>query len=155
MSPINLSTNRRLITLLLLLLLPIGAAAAQLSPVSAHEVEVSNGVGGTLHIEPNDSPKAGSSSLAWIALTRRGGQAIPLSDCNCRLAVYAQPHRQSDTAIQQPSLSATDIEGRTGVPSASITFPRAGAYELVLQGNPVKAGAFAPFELRFAVTVAQ
>ena len=138
--------------LALLVALPV-SLSAKIAP--AHEVELSNEVGGTLHIDPNDSPKAGTASLAWIALTRRGGQSMPLADCNCKLSVYTQPHRAGDAPIQQPTLSAASIEGRTGVPSASITFPRAGAYELVLQGSPVKAGAFAPFELRFAVTVAQ
>lgn len=133
----------------------LGLTSLGSNRVLAHEVELSNEVGGTLHIEPNDSPKAGTDSLTWIALTRRGGQAIPLADCNCKLSVYAQPYRAGDAPIQQPNLSATAAEGRTGVPSANVRFPRAGAYELVLQGSPVKAGAFAPFELRFAVTVAQ
>jgi hypothetical protein len=137
------------------LLLGLGGAFVNLSPLAAHEVEISNEVGGTLHIEPNDSPKAGTSSLAWFALARRGGQPIPLADCNCKLSVYAQPRSSGDAPTQQPTLSATSAEGRTGVPSANITFPRAGAYELVLQGSPVSTGAFSPFELRFAVTVAQ
>jgi hypothetical protein len=140
------------LSLALLVALPVGLSP-QIAP--AHEVELSNEVGGTLHVDPNDNPKAGTASLAWIALTRRGGQPIPLADCNCKLSVYAQPHQAGNAPIQQPTLSATALEGRTGVPSASITFPRAGAYELVLQGSPVKTGAFAPFELRFAVTVTQ
>ncbi len=123
--------------------------------VVAHEVEVSGDIGGTLHIEPNDSPIAGAASLAWFALNRRGGQPIRLSDCNCSLAVYAQPRRPSDSPIQQPSLTAKAVEGRSGVPSASITFPRAGSYELVLKGQPVTSGDFSSFELRFPVTVAQ
>lgn len=127
------------------------------SPVtsSAHEVQISGEVGGTLHIEPNDTPRAGTAHLTWFALTRRGGQPIALSECNCSLQVYAQPRSQNDSPIQQPTLSATTAEGRQGIPSANITFPRAGAYELVLQGQPVNSGSFAPFELKFSVTVAQ
>ncbi len=143
------------INLLIGLLVALGGAFVNQPQPLAHEVELSNEVGGTLHIEPNDSPKAGTASLTWIALTRRGGQPIPLADCNCNLSVYAQPYSPGDRPIQQPTLSATSAEGRTGIPSASITFPRAGAYELVLQGSPTAAGAFSPFELRFAVTVAQ
>jgi hypothetical protein len=122
---------------------------------SAHEVQISNEVGGTLHVEPNDNPKAGSASLTWFALTRRGGQPIALSECSCSLAVYARPRSQNDSPIQRPTLSATSAEGRQGMPSANITFPRAGAYELVLQGRPVQSGGFTPFELKFSVTVAQ
>jgi hypothetical protein len=121
----------------------------------AHEVETSGSVGGTMHIEPNDTPRAGTSSLAWFALTRRGGQTIPLSACNCSLSVYKQPRVAGDAPIQKPALSAASVEGRQGTPSANITFPQAGAYEVVLSGQPATAGAFAPFELKFPVTVAQ
>lgn len=143
----------RLLPISLLIALS-GAFVTQPQPL-AHEVQLSNEVGGTLHIEPNDNPKAGTASLTWIALTRRGGQPIPLADCSCKLSVYAQPYSAGDAPIQQPTLSATSAEGRAGIPSATITFPLAGAYELVLQGSPTAAGAFSPFELRFAVTVAQ
>ena len=121
----------------------------------AHEVEVSGDVGGTMHIEPDDSPHAGTASLAWFALSRRGGAPLQLADCNCSLAVYAMPHSPNAAPIQQPALSALSIEGRSGVPSANVTFPRSGAYEIILKGQPNTANAFSPFELRFPVTVAQ
>lgn len=121
----------------------------------AHTVEISNEVGGTLHVEPNDSPQAGKPNLIWFALTRRGGQPIALSECNCTLAVYQEPRQQNDAPVQQPTLNATSAEGRQGIPSATVTFPHLGSYELVLQGTPTTAGTFAPFELKFSVTVAQ
>ena len=125
------------------------------TPALAHQVHVSGEVGGTLHIEPNDTPRAGTASQVWIALTRRGGQTVPLSSCNCQLLVYSQPRRQNATPLQQPSLSAIAIEGRQGIAGTTLTFPQAGAYELVLRGRPVTSGAFTPFELRFSVTVAR
>lgn len=136
-------------------LMTSGVFGFNLAMSSAHEVQISSEVGGTLHIEPSDSPKAGTANLTWFALTRRGGQSIGLSECRCSLAVYAQPRSQNDSPIQRPTLSATTAEGRQGIPSANITFPRAGAYELVLQGQPIRSGGFAPFELKFSVTVAQ
>jgi hypothetical protein len=139
----------------LLMVMPIMAIALPALPAGAHEVEISGDVGGTLHIEPNDAPHVGTASLAWFALTRRGGQPIPLSTCNCQLAVYAQPRRQGDTPLSRPTLINSSVEGRQNIPAANITFPRAGAYELILQGRPVSSGAFLPFELRFSVTVAQ
>jgi hypothetical protein len=161
MFPLKLSpksSKGRLLPGLLVAIAPV--LIAVLIPVlplrsEAHEVEVSGAVGGTMHIEPNDAARAGTASLAWFALNRRGGLPIPLADCNCTLAVYAMPHDQKAAPIQQPALSAISIEGRSGVPSATITFPRAGTYELVLKGQPNAANAFSPFELRFAVTVAQ
>jgi hypothetical protein len=139
----------------LLLLLLAGNNLLNSPLVQAHETEVSGEVGGTIHIEPNDSPTAGSANLAWFALTRRGGQAIPLSDCNCNLAVYAVPHHPDDPPIQSPPLTTMSAEGKQGVPGATITFPRPGAYELILQGRPVTSGTFTPFELKFPVVVAR
>ena len=151
-----LKLNKRVLSGLLGLSLLMAIAPCVLPLRSeAHEVEVSGDVGGTMHIEPNDTAQAGKATLAWFALNRRGGWPIPLADCNCTLVVYAMPHSPSATPIQQPTLSAVSIEGRSGVPSASLTFPRAGAYEIILKGQPNAAGAFSPFELRFPVTVAQ
>lgn len=134
-------------------LLLAGSYLFDLPKMQAHETQVSGEVGGTIHIEPNDSPVSGSASLTWFALTQRGGQSIPLSDCNCTLTVYAVPHPHQDTPIQSPTLTETSVEGRQGVPSAMITFPRPGAYELILQGRPVTSGTFTPFELKFPVVV--
>lgn len=122
---------------------------------TAHQVEVSGDVGGMIHIEPNDTPRAGEQSLTWFALTRRGGRVIPLASCNCRVAVYAQPHRSGNSPVAQPSLFAVSAEGYEGIPGANITFPRAGSYEVVLSGRPVVSGDFSPFELRFPITVAR
>lgn len=124
-------------------------------PVVAHQVEVSKDVGATIHIEPNDTPRAGKSNLAWFALTRKGGKIIPLAQCKCELEVYSQPYRQGNKAIAQPTLQAVSAEGYQGIPGADITFPRAGGYELILKGSPTVSGDFTPFELRFSVTVAQ
>ncbi|MBD3883888.1 hypothetical protein IFO70_19195 [Phormidium tenue FACHB-886] len=136
------------------LLLPIVPFLVPLRS-EAHQVEISGDVGGTMHIEPNDSPRAGTASRTWFALNRRGGSPVQLADCNCSVAVYAAPRSSGDSPIQQPALSAFSAEGNSGVPSANITFPRAGAYEVVLKGQPKTAGAFSAFELRFSVTVAQ
>ncbi|MGF1521922.1 MAG: hypothetical protein ACFBSF_06320 [Leptolyngbyaceae cyanobacterium] len=119
-------------------------------PAMAHKVEVQEDVGATLHIEPNDIPKAGAPSDLWFALTKVGGVVIPLEDCDCTLTVYDG----SDTAIASPSLRAVSAEGYVNIPGASVTFPEVGAYELVFAGAPAADVQFSPFELRFDVTVA-
>ncbi len=126
--------------------------ASNLAPALAHQVTVADNVGGTLHIEPNDVPRAGQEGLAWFALTRRGGQAIPLSACRCALSVYPS---SGGAAIATPALEAITAEGYRGIPSARLTFPRPGQYELVLTGRPVTENGFQPFTLRFDVTVAR
>lgn len=134
---------------------PLTYSAIPSRPVMAHEVETAGDVGATMHIEPNDQPRAGTASLIWFALVKRGGQPIALSDCNCAISVYAQPRQAGDRPIQQPSLSATNAEGRSNLPSATVTFPRAGTYDVVLRGSPKTAGAFNPFQLSYTVTIAQ
>ena len=124
-------------------------------PVSAHKVKLSQDVGATIHIEPNDIPRAGKSNLTWFALTRKGGKIIPLNQCQCTLEIYSQPYRQGDKPIAQPRLKAVSAEGYQGIPGADINFPRAGGYELILKGNPVSSEDFKSFELRFSITVAR
>lgn len=124
------------------------------TPAIAHQVQLADDVGGTKHIEPNDTPRAGESTLVWFALTRRGGQIIPLDECNCRLSVYTQPKAAGDRPVQEPPLRAITAEGYNGIPAADVTFPRVGAYELVLTGSPRAGDSFKPFQLTFTTTVA-
>ena len=123
----------------------------------AHKVETDKDVGATMHIEPSDTPRAGEESLAWFALTRRGGETIPLAACDCQLAVYSQP-RGTEEPVLSPLLIPTNAEGYQDIPGATFAFPKVGAYTLVLTGKPTaQAGEtenFEPFELDFEVTVA-
>ncbi|OYE00686.1 hypothetical protein CDG79_33785 [Nostoc sp. 'Peltigera membranacea cyanobiont' 232] len=125
-----------------------------LYPASAHKVEVAGDVGGTIHIEPNDNPRAGEPSQTWFALTRRGGKVIPLAQCNCRLAVYAEPYAAGEPPLLEPQLEAVAAERYQGIPGAEITFPKPGIYELQLNGKPVSGARFKPFQFKFEVTVA-
>jgi len=123
------------------------------APVAAHNVQTAGDVGGTLHIEPNDNPQAGKPALTWFALTRRGGQVIPLEACECQLAVYAQPRSDNAQPVLEPTLEVVKAEEYQGIPGAAIAFPKAGAYELELRGTPKPGANFQPFELQFPVTV--
>ncbi|WP_375496227.1 hypothetical protein [uncultured Nostoc sp.] len=125
-----------------------------LYPASAHKVEVAGDVGGTIHIEPNDNPRAGEPSQAWFALTRRGGRVIPLSQCNCQLAVYAEPYAAGEPALLEPELKPVSAERYKGIPGAEVVFPKPGIYELQLNGKPLSGARFKPFEFKFEVTVA-
>lgn len=125
-----------------------------LSPASAHKVEIASDVGGTLHIEPNDNPRAGEPTQAWFALTRKGGKVIPLAQCNCRLAVYAEPYAAGEPPLLEPQLEPVAAERYQGIPGAEVVFPKPGIYELQLNGKPVSGARFKPFEFKFEVTVA-
>jgi hypothetical protein len=123
-------------------------------PASAHKVEIGADVGATLHIEPNDNPRAGEPTQAWFALTRKGGKVIPLKQCKCRLAIYAEPHSPKEPALLEPSLTPVTAERYQGIPGADIIFPKPGAYQLQLSGSPANGASFKPFKFKFEVTVA-
>lgn len=146
--------NKSKIKYLLLLVLS-SLIVAENTQVLAHTVKISADVGGTVHLEPNDSPRAGEVTPAWFLLTRKGGQVIPLKDCHCQLAIYAEPHVTGEPALIQPLLKPIQAERYQGIPGAEFIFPKPGAYQLQLSGTPVTARSFLPFELKFLVTVAR
>ncbi len=123
------------------------------NPANAHKIETQKDVGATMHIEPNDAPRAGETALTWFGLTQKGGKIIPLNECNCKLSLYSQSPTGS-TLLQQPPLKAVSQERYIGIPGAEITFPAAGSYQLQLQGSPKAGATFSPFELKFDVNVA-
>ena len=125
-----------------------------ITPAYGHSVKVSEDVGGTLHIEPNDNPKAGETAQAWFALTRKGGKIIPLEKCNCQLAVYSKPHAEGSIPLLKPSLKPISASQYQGIPGAEILFPKAGTYELEISGTPKADANFKPFKLNFTVNVA-
>lgn len=126
--------------------------AAVSIPAIAHNVEISNEVAATFHIEPNHNPQADRPTTAWFALTRRGGASIPLSECNCSLNVYAVPRTADAEPVLQPKLVAIDVEQYREIPGAEVVFPQPGAYELEINGTS-KDNSFAPFELTYTVNV--
>lgn len=76
---------------------------------------------------------------------------MPLTDCDCQLAVFSQSEPEP---VLEPELKAVSAEGYEDIPGADINFPQVGAYELVLTGAPISGDGFEAFELRFPVTVA-
>jgi len=120
----------------------------------AHQVQRTTDVAGTLHIEPNDVPRAAEPTQVWIALTRRGGAVVPLADCRCQLGLYADPYQPGDDPLQMPPLEPVSAEGYAQIPGAEVVFPAVGTYTLVLTGKPGADTEFTPFEFTFPVTVA-
>lgn len=121
-------------------------------PLIAHQEKTSNTVGAMIHLDPKDSPYARKPTLTWFMLTRRGGNMVAPSTCNCRVSVY---NAQSQTIAEQLPLSPISLEGHQkghqGI-RTTITFPKSGAYTVVLSGQ-ARDKSFEPFELKFPVTV--
>ncbi|NET41462.1 hypothetical protein [Okeania sp. SIO2B3] len=119
----------------------------------AHNVEVSEDVACTFHITPNHNPKVGKPSLAWFALTRKGGKSLPFSECDCQLNVYSQPRNAESKPIMNPELKGIDTEQYQEIPGAEITFPKAGVYDLEIIGSAKDGKSFQPFKFNYSVTV--
>ena len=129
------------------------AALLPIVSAQAHNVKTSGEVAALFHIEPDHNPKAGQASRAWFALTKKGGELIPLEKCNCKLEVHQQPHKEGAEPLLEPPLKAISAEQYQGVPGAEIVFPKAGIYELELSGTAKDGQSFQPFELSYSVTV--
>ena len=132
----------------------LGVWVSVKSPAYAHQVDIAGEVAGTWHIEPNHNPKAGETARVWIALTRQGGERLPLAEANCRLAVYPEPRQPSDAPILQPTMKAVNAEQYEGIPGADVVFPKVGLYELELSCEPKASGSFQPFLMQYSATVA-
>jgi hypothetical protein len=141
----NLSLKHRLYLsgLITLILLPL--------PAWGHKVKTDAQVGATIHFEPDDRPKSLEPTKVWFALTKKGGIAIPLKDCQCQLQIKQLPGNQK---IATPQLQAINAEKYQDIPSTTVIFPQPGAYTLELTGQSVKPGDFQPFKLEFDATVA-
>jgi len=124
-----------------------------INPATAHTLKTDADVGATFHLEPNHNPRAGEIATIWFALTRSGGQIIPLEQCNCQLAVYQQPSTPDEPPLLEPPLKAISAEQYQGIPGAEIVFPQAGAYELELSGTPKSGANFQQFQLKYNVNV--
>ena len=124
-----------------------------MTSVFAHNVKTDADVGATFHIEPNHNPRAGEPTRAWFALTRAGGKLIPLTECDCQLAVYSQSSPEGEEPLLEPTLEGISAEQYKEIPGAEITFPEAGSYELRLTGKPKSDNSFQPFQLSYTVNV--
>jgi hypothetical protein len=123
------------------------------SPAFAHNIKTDGDVGATFHIEPDHNPRAGENSRAWFVLTRKGGQQIPLAECNCQLKVHPQSSNQKNAKVLSPPLKPVSAEQYRGIPGADIIFPSAGIYELEISGTPKAGNSFKSFKLNYTVTV--
>ncbi|KAI9131662.1 hypothetical protein [Acaryochloris sp. CCMEE 5410] len=128
------------------------AVGLWVGPSQAHTVKASDSVAVTFHLEPDHNPRAGDPAQVWFVLTQKGGSTIPLSQCNCHLQVIAEENGQT---IAQPPLTAVSAEQYQNIPGADVTFPKPGAYQLSIQGQPQTGDAFQPFQFSFPVTVAK
>lgn len=118
------------------------------APAFAHNVQTSGNVAALFHVEPNHNPKAGEPSKVWFALTKQGGEAIGLDQCNCQITIY-----RNQQVLFEPPLSPLNAERYQALPSAVVLFPKEGIYQVEIKGSPKQAGLFEPFKFTYEVTV--
>jgi hypothetical protein len=121
-------------------------------PLSAQQQKPIGNLEVVAHLEPNDAPYAGKPSAAWFMLMRRNGDVIAPTSCDCSVAVY--DNRKQAIERHLP-LSVGSIAGHRQEHRAirtTITFPKAGAYTVVLSGRSTD-GSFNPFVLKFPAKV--
>jgi len=127
----------------------IGLALGILSTLassSAHELVRSKdgGVAALVHIEPDDNPSVGVSTV-WFELTQKGGKTIALSSCTCTLKVYKGAYKAGLKPLQVAKLYV-GVEGEgKGNPNGAVNFPAVGAYTLRIEGKPKAGSSFTPF----------
>jgi hypothetical protein len=118
------------------------------APAFAHNVQTSGNVAALFHVEPNHNPKAGEPSKVWFALTKQGGEAIALDQCNCQITIY-----RNNQVVFEPPLSPLNAERYQALPSAVVLFPKEGLYQVEIKGSPKQEGAFESFKFSYEVTV--
>lgn len=122
-------------------------------PANAHDLKANSKVGALMHIQPDDSPQAGKAAVTWFGLVKRGGESVPLAKCDCRLAIYSGKQAKGKALIV-PTLREGKIEEPVGTNTrlvADVTFPKPGAYTMVLSGKPKAGGHFDAFTLQWVV----
>lgn len=136
-------------SLTLLTIVPSLTTALVSILLSGHTVNIDRGAGvaGTWHIEPNHNPRANQPALVWVVVTRRGGQQISMADLRCQLLVFRLPKR-GDRPLQTLPVRSIDAENFRGIPSAKVTFPQQGRYQLSLQCSRPQ-----PFQLTYETIV--
>ncbi len=117
-------------------------------PAFAHNVQTSGNVAALFHVAPNHSPKAGEPSKVWFALTKQGGEAIALDQCNCQITIY-----RNQQVLFEPPLSPLNAERYQALPSAVVLFPKEGIYQVEIKGTPKQEGTFESFKFIYDVTV--
>ena len=116
------------------------------SSALAHEIARDGNVGGLLHIEPDDAPVVGKPNAFYFEVNQKGGKAILLAQCSCSLQVYAGSARTGTQPLSTPKLAQA-----TGELTASLNFPRPGAYTLVLAGQAKAGATFGKFSLSWVI----
>lgn len=112
---------------------------------AAHVLKQDQGISAVLHIPPEDAPRADTPVKLKISFADTQ-DAFSLKNCNCQ-AVIKLNEKAVQTAPIRLSPKELALQGE-----ANVKFPKAGVYEISIQGMP-KDGSFTEFQLEYSVKV--
>ncbi len=114
------------------------------SLVSAHAFETDGNMTVILHVEPDDSPRAGQKQQL-VFFYKDATQQFTSKNCNCRVTITRPDGSTSYSGLAQASGAQSN--------ELSYTFQSSAVYGLTLSGTPRSAGSFQPFVIRYDVHV--
>lgn len=114
-------------------------------PVQAHFLAVDGSIGATLHIDPDDAPKAHSPATFFFDIADRTNK-FQLANCNCHVIISESGHVLSSNNLAVTGFSQSSL---------SFTFPGLDVYKIELIGKPEATGQFQPFTISWNIRVDQ
>jgi hypothetical protein len=112
--------------------------------VSAHSLKIDGSMAAILHTTPDDNPVSGRPSKYLLFFDDASGR-FALSACNCTVVI-----REGNKVIATQTLFSL----AQTIPGGTVTFPKAGVYDLVVTGRPIKSDTFQQFTLDYPLRVA-
>lgn len=109
---------------------------------SAHTLKVDGTFGVTVHIDPDDAPKAQEQSTIFVSIKDRSGKFDEKNPqgCDCMLTIL----KDGKELTQLPIVTGNTYK------TLSYTFPQSGSYDLVVTG---KGKTLDPFGASFSYYV--
>jgi hypothetical protein len=115
------------------------AAVFVATPVSAHVLKVDGTIGAVLHIDPNDSPEAGTPASIFFDLKDSSGK-FSIEKCACAVTIT----ENGKTVFTRNLISLAAV---------TFTFPEIGLYDVSLSGLPKDGASFDAFKLSYDIRV--
>jgi hypothetical protein len=116
--------------------------------VSAHFLQAESGIGGLIHIDPNDDPIIGQVSNIFIDL-KDSQNRLTEANCNCTIKILENEQEISSRGVQV----IKSEDGQLYVTS-QFTFPKKGSYIVRMEGKSTNS-MFPDFRLDFDFFVSQ
>jgi hypothetical protein len=109
------------------------------APASAHVLKVDGTIGAVLHIDPNDSPEAGTPASIFFDLKDSSGK-FSIEKCACAVTIT-----EGDKTVFNRNLIS--------LAAVTYTFPEIGLYDVSLSGSPKDGASFDAFKLSYDIRV--